>query len=100
MLHVIFACSQEYNFSQSTGLVEFQAPNPHSFQNILLISIKYHSCGALPIGYKTVSCQTQLSMKCIVVINVKMSTIVGSSTFISMAFTASESLKARKVLLF
>ena len=43
------------------------------------------------------SCSTQLSMKFILLINVKMPTIVGILTFISMITTTSESLKARYV---
>ena len=44
------------------------------------------------------SCSTQLSLKLIMLINVKMPTIVGILAFISMINTTSESLKARKVL--
>ena len=36
-----------------------------------------------PRGYQTVSCSAQLSMKFILLINVKMPTIVGILTFIS-----------------
>ena len=39
-------------------------------------------------------------MKLIMLINVKMSTIVGISTFISMTNTTFESLKTRKALIF
>ena len=39
-------------------------------------------------------------MKFIMLINVKMSTIVGILTYISMINKTSESLKARKVLIF
>ena len=46
------------------------------------------------------SWSTQLSMKFIMLINVKMPTIVGILTFISMINTSSESMKARKVLIF
>ena len=42
-------------------------------------------------------CSTQLSMKLIKLMNVKMPTIVGILTFISMINTTYESLKARKV---
>ena len=46
-------------------------------------------------GYKTFfSCSTQLNTKFILLINVKMPTIVGILTFISMINTASERLKA------
>ena len=40
-------------------------------------------------------CSTQLSMKFILLINVKMPTIVGILTFISMIYTIPERLKAR-----
>ena len=42
----------------------------------------------------------QLSMQFIMLINVKMPTIVGILTFISMINTTSETLKARKVFIF
>ena len=48
-----------------------------------------------PRGYKIVSCSTKLSTKFILLINVKMPTIVGILTFISMIDTTSERLKAR-----
>ena len=51
-------------------------------------------------GYKTISCSAQLSMKCIVLINVKIPTIVGILTFISILYTPSWSLKARNVSIF
>ena len=44
---------------------------------------------------KLFSCSTQLSTKFILLINVKMPTIVGILTFISMINTTSERLKAR-----
>ena len=53
-----------------------------------------------PRGYKTFLCSTQLSMKIILLINVKMPTIVGILTFISRINTSYESLKARKPRLF
>ena len=46
-------------------------------------------------GYKLFSCSTQLSMKFIMLMNVKMPIIVGILTFISMINTTSERLKAR-----
>ena len=49
---------------------------------------------------KCCSCSTQVSMKFIMLMNVKMPTIVGILTFISMINTTSESLKARKVFIF
>ena len=48
-----------------------------------------------PRGYKTFSCSTQLSTKFILLINVKMPTIIGILTFITMINTTYESLKAR-----
>ena len=51
-------------------------------------------------GYKTFSCSTQLSIKFIMLINVKMPSIVGISTIISMINITSESLKAIKVCIF
>ena len=44
---------------------------------------------------KLFSCSTQLSMKFIMLISVKMPTMVGIFTFISMINTTSERLKAR-----
>ena len=49
---------------------------------------------------KYFSCSTQLSMKFIMLIIVKMPTIVGILTLISMINTTSESLKARNVFIF
>ena len=51
-------------------------------------------------GHIAFSCSTQLSMKFIFLINVKMPTIVGILTFISMINRTSESLKAGKVVIF
>ena len=45
------------------------------------------------------SCSTQLSTKFILLINVKMPTIVGILTFISMINTTSEILRARNFLI-
>ena len=41
-----------------------------------------------------------MNMKFVLLINVKMPTIVGILTFISMIYTLSESLKARKIFIF
>ena len=46
---------------------------------------------------KLFSCPTQLKIKFIILINVKMPTIVGISTFISMINATYDSLKASKV---
>ena len=54
-----------------------------------------------PQGYKTFFlCSTQLSMKLIMRVNVKMPTTVGILPFISMINTASEHLKARTIFIF
>ena len=50
-----------------------------------------------PEVIKLFSCSTQLSMKFILLINVKMPTIVGILTFISMINTTFERLKARNI---
>ena len=49
---------------------------------------------------KLFPCSTQLSMKFILLINVKMPTIVDILTFISMINTTSERLKARNFFMF
>ena len=46
------------------------------------------------------SCSAELSTQISMLINVKMPAIVGILTFISMINTTSESLKARKVIIF
>ena len=51
-----------------------------------------------PEVIKRFSCSTQLSTKSILLINVKMPTIVGILTFISMINTTSERLTARNSL--
>ena len=53
-----------------------------------------------PEVIKLFSCSTQLSITFIEIINVKMPTMVGILTIISMINTTSESLKARKVCIF
>ena len=50
--------------------------------------------------FKTFSCSTQLSMKCILLLNVKMPTIVGILTFINRINTTSESFKAWTLFIF
>ena len=52
-----------------------------------------------PEVIKLLSCSIQLSTKFILLINVKMPTIVGILTFISMIDTAFERLKARNVFI-
>ena len=53
-----------------------------------------------PEALKLSSCSTQLSMKFIMLINVKMPTIVGILTLICMINTAYESLQVRKFFIF
>ena len=53
-----------------------------------------------PWGCKTFSCSTQLSVKFILLINVKMPTIVGILTFINRINTTFESFKVRKFFIF
>ena len=53
-----------------------------------------------PKVIKHLSCSTQLSTKFIMLISIKMPTIVGILTFISMISTSSDSLKASKVFIF
>ena len=48
-----------------------------------------------PEVIKLLSCSTQLSTKFILLMNVKMPTVVGILTFISMKVTTSERLEAR-----
>ena len=52
-----------------------------------------------PEAIELFSCSTQLSTKFILLINVKMPTIIGILTFISMINTTSERLKARYFLI-
>ena len=65
------------------------------------VSLKSHngksaskSCIQGPELINHFSCSTQVSMKFIIFINVKMPTVAGILTFISMINTTSESLKA------
>ena len=68
----------------------------------MLISIRYHK-GMYGTknwlrGYKTFLCSAQLSLKLIVLITIKMPTVVGILTFMSMIIATSERLKAIRVL--
>ena len=51
-------------------------------------------------GYRNFMCSTQLSMKLIMHKHVKMPTIVGILTFMSMIIATSERLEAIKVFIF
>ena len=55
------------------------------------------NAGPGPEVIKLLPCSTQLSTKFILLINVKMPTIVGILTFLSMINTSSEGRKARSV---
>ena len=63
-----------------------------------ILGTKKNACR--PEGYKTFSYSSQLSMKSIMLITVKMPTIVGILTFRSMINTTSESSKARTNFIF
>ena len=64
------------------------------------MSIVISSAKPGPEVKKLFSYSTQLSMEFIMLINVKMPTIVGILTFISMINTTPEGTKARKILTF
>ena len=71
------------------------------FKNYLKDTIRVSNTCSLNPGLEVIKlfswqCSTQLSTKFILLINVKMPTIVGILTFISMINTTSERLKARK----
>ena len=74
----------QYNFDLS--IVSLHAANKLQKQNDLYCRLR---------GYTTFSCSTQLSTKFILLINVKMPTIVGIFTSISMINTTSEILNAQ-----
>ena len=60
----------------------------------------YEDIWARSRGYKTMFMLNSAEHEIIMLINVKMPTIVGILTFISMINTSSESMKARKILIF
>ena len=82
-----FHLTKEYSLLQKVGVT---APKMGVQQCISAVSES--SCPEL---IKLFSYSTQLSMKCILLINVKMPAIVGILTYISMINTTSERLKAR-----
>ena len=53
-----------------------------------------------PQGYTAFSCSTQMSTKFILLINIKMPTIAGILTFISMINATHERLKERNVFIY
>ena len=78
--------------------------NFYGFQVIDSIHRTKHCC---PLGWNTwlkviklFSCLTQLNLKFILLINVKMPTIVGILTFMSMINATFESFKARNIFVF
>ena len=64
------------------------------------VACKQQRCKPGPEVIKFFSCSTQRSTKFILLINVKMPTIVGILTFISMINLTSERLKARNLSVF
>ena len=64
---------------------------------ILYLFLKFRSRAEV---IKHFSCSTQLSLKMIMLIKVKMPTIVGILTFICVINTTIESIKTRKVFVF
>ena len=73
---------------------------PLNIQKILSVLVEqdilaHDILSQVPQVIKLFPCPTQLSTKFILLINVKMPTIVGILTFISMINTTSERLKAR-----
>ena len=71
-----------------------------SLQNLLKHTDLNHDTTSGLKVIKLFSSSTQLSMKFIMPLNVKMPTILGILTFISMINTATECFKARKVFNF
>ena len=87
-----------------TGLSEsIHVKMPHCWKSHVAAQILYTNEFYHLVGYnepgpeviKLFSCSTQLSMKFILLINVKMPTNVGILTFLSLINTTSERLKAR-----
>ena len=72
------------------------------FVFLLSYSCLYSVIVACPIPevIKFFSCSTQLSLKFILLINVKMPTILGILTFMSRINTTSENFRERKILVF
>ena len=71
----------------------------HSINVPMALSQRYFDIVLIwPRGYKTFPCSTQLSTKFILFKNVKMPTVVGILTFISMINT-SERLKTRNFII-
>ena len=64
------------------------------------LSYKIQTLQPGPEVIKLFPCSTQLSMKFILLINIKKPTIVGILTFISMVNTTSERLKARNFFIY
>ena len=65
--------------SSRLSFIEVEEERSCFFYQCVLKCIDYK-----PPGYKTFSCSTQLSMKFFLLINVKMPTIVGILTFMSV----------------
>ena len=67
--------------------------NALKFQTLLSFNSQVKCCLSGPEVIKPFPCSTQLSMKFVLLINVKMPTIVGILTFISMINTTAERSK-------
>ena len=87
------------NYKISLSLCSSQNPLRKKVNQSLCLKITKNG-ETWPEVIKLFSCSTKLSMKFIMLINVKMPTIGGILTFISIINATSESLKARKVLIF
>ena len=91
-MSVSFYVQNIYNMSKCwNGIADIIRPK---FKNYYLINFQNWSW-----GYKTFTYSTKLSTKFFLLINVKMPTIIGILTFISMINTTSERLKARNFLI-
>ena len=84
---------QNYIYSDPSSLIR-RLLREHEEKMRLVYPIE-HRVKKLAQGYKTFPYSTQLSTKFNLLINVKMPTVVGIFTFISMIKTLSERLKAR-----
>ena len=98
-LNISSRCKKQTTFSRKKngGMISVTIESSHDKANkvIYVPSKGLHQPGSVVI--KLFSCSSQQSTEFIMLINVKMPTIVGILTFISMINTTPEYLKARKV---
>ena len=85
------------NFFSKLTFSKISFRNTIRVSNGLDLDQDRHFVGPGPEVIKLFPCTTQLSMKFFLLINVKMPTIVGIFTFISMVNTTFERLKAKKI---